>query len=118
MSLKLYSDDMSAATLLREARNAAGLTQVELAARCALSQPVIARLERPGSNPTLASLERVLRGTGHQLQLVREPAPPVVDETQIAERLRLTPAQRLSAFNASQHNLLRLAAGARRVGPD
>jgi hypothetical protein len=38
-----------------------------------------------------------------------------VDETQLHERLRLTPAERLAAFEASQRNLIRLARGARRV---
>jgi hypothetical protein len=40
--------------------------------------------------------------------------PADVDETQIVERLRLTPAERLAAFEASQRNLQRLVTGARR----
>lgn len=103
---------MAASTLLRSARRRAGLTQHELATRANLSQGEIARLERSGSNPTAATLERVLQATGHQLDLVELPS---VDETQLRERLRLTPAERLTAFQASQRSLARLASGARRV---
>jgi hypothetical protein len=39
-----------------------------------------------------------------------------VDETQLRERLQLTPAERLAAFEASQRNLVTLTRRARRVG--
>lgn len=103
---------MAASALLRSARRRAGLTQVELARRANLSQGEIARLERSGSNPTAATFERVLRATGHQLALMDVPR---VDETQLRERLRLSPAQRLATFQASQRKLARLTSGARRV---
>jgi hypothetical protein len=48
--------------------------------------------------------------------LTSEPALPDVDETQILERLRLTPAERLAAFERSQRNLRRLVGRARREG--
>jgi transcriptional regulator with XRE-family HTH domain len=103
---------VSTASLLRAARRDAGLTQAELAARLGWTQPAVARLERPGANPTVATLDRALRATGRRL--TSEPALPGIDETQILERLRLTPAERLAAFERSQHNLRRLVAGARR----
>ena len=103
---------MSAGSLLRAARLDAGLTQAQLAARLGLSQPAVARLERPNANPTARTLDRALRATGRRL--TTEAAPNEVDETQIVERLRLTPAERLAAFQASQRNLQRLVAGARR----
>lgn len=104
---------MSAAHLVRTARAAAGLTQAELAARAGLQQPVIARLERGGANPTLATLERVMLATGHRLTAA--PVASGVDETQIIERLRLTPAQRLAAFGTSQRNVTSLKRNARRL---
>ncbi len=58
-----------AATLLREARYAAGLTQAALAERLDVSQAAIARLERHGANPTVNTLENVLWATGHRLAL-------------------------------------------------
>jgi len=103
---------VAASTLLRSARRRAGLTQAQLGERAGLSQADVARLERAGSNPTAGTLERLLRATGHRLELRRLDA---VDETQLRERLALTPADRLATFEASQRNLTRLARGARRV---
>ena len=103
---------MAASTLLRSARRRADLTQAQLAERAGLSQAEVARLERAGSNPTAATLERVLRATGHRLELRHLDG---VDETQLRARLALTPAERLAAFEASQRNLMRLTRGARRV---
>jgi transcriptional regulator with XRE-family HTH domain len=103
---------VAASTLLRTARRRANLTQAQLAEKAGLSQAEVARLERAGSNPTAATLERLLRATGHRLELRRLDA---VDETQLRERLELTPAERLAAFEASQRNVLRLTRGARRV---
>ena len=103
---------MAASTLLRSARHRASLTQAQLGERAGLSQAEVARLERAGSNPTAATLERLLRATGHRLELRRLDA---VDETQVRERLELTPAERLAMFEASQRNLMRLTRGARRV---
>jgi len=106
-------DRVAASTLLRTARRRADLTQAQLAERAGLSQAEVARLERAGSNPTAATLERLLRATGHRLDLRQLDA---VDETQLRERLALTPAERLAAFEASQRNVIRLTRGARRVG--
>jgi transcriptional regulator with XRE-family HTH domain len=58
-----------AATLLREARYAAGLTQAALAERLDVSQAAIAKLERQGANPTVDTLDNALRATGHRLTL-------------------------------------------------
>jgi transcriptional regulator with XRE-family HTH domain len=104
---------VAASTLVRTARRRANLTQAQLAERAGLSQAEVARLERAGSNPTAATLERLLKATGYRLELRRLDA---VDETQLRERLDLTPAERLSAFEASQRNLVALSRGARRVG--
>lgn len=104
----------TASQLVRSARRSSGLTQAQLAARLGLTQPTIAALERPGSNPRLATLERALRATGHELRSTARPLPGI-DETQIAERLRLSPAERLQTFRASQANLSDLVRSARRV---
>lgn len=103
---------MSTTPLLRAARREAGLTQAQLAERLGWTQPAVARLERPGANPTVATLDRALRATGRRL--TSERALPEVDETQIVERLRLTPAERLTAFEQSHRNLRSLVAGAQR----
>lgn len=102
--------------LIREARVAAGLTQAALAERARTTQSAIARLERPGANPRLGTLEAVVRAAGGRLELgLAQAGAPGIDETQLRERLRLSPAERLRTFQGSQGNLGRLAAGARRV---
>jgi hypothetical protein len=56
----------------------------------------VAKLERPQANPTIATLEAVLKGTGRQLVLSTEPLKRGVDETLVFEHLRLSPEQRLA----------------------
>jgi transcriptional regulator with XRE-family HTH domain len=83
-------------SLLRDARSRAGLTQAELARRLGISQAAVAKLERPRANPTIATLEGALRGTGQQLVLSTEPLKRGIDETLVFEQLRLSPEQRLA----------------------
>jgi DNA-binding XRE family transcriptional regulator/predicted RNase H-like HicB family nuclease len=59
---------------LKQARAAAGLTQAQLAKRVGVSQPTIAALEHPDSNPTIETLEKVARALGASLQVSIEPA--------------------------------------------
>ncbi|MCW3064366.1 MAG: transcriptional regulator, family [Solirubrobacterales bacterium] len=106
---------MTAASLIRTARRDAGFTQADLAARLGTTQSAVARLERSDSNPTYSMLVRALGATGRRLELARNRGRSGVDETQIVERLQLTPAERLASFQASQANLNALVAGARRV---
>ncbi len=101
--------------LIREARKGAGLTQAQLAERLGTTQPVVARLEQAGTNPTFATIERALHAAGHRLELRAMPEPAAVDESQIVERLRLTPAERLAAFTASRESLRSLRSRVRRA---
>jgi transcriptional regulator with XRE-family HTH domain len=105
----------SAASLIRQARTDAALTQAELASRAGLSQSAIARLERGGANPTITTLANVIAATGHRLTLSAAPHRASFDEGQLRERLAMTPAQRLANFTASSRNLGALAQRARRV---
>jgi transcriptional regulator with XRE-family HTH domain len=109
---------MSPATLIRSARRDAGLTQAELAARLGTTQSVIARLERPGSNPTVATLTSTLAAAGHQLDLSAHSARPEVDESQILEALRRAPAERLRYHDAARRNVAELVRKARWVPRD
>lgn len=89
-------------------RQEAGLTQEELARRAATSQPAIARLEAGVASPNLATLERLARAAGCELEIrvVPRPAPdPVIaayqrdiDRTLLRENLRLTVDQRIRAL--------------------
>jgi transcriptional regulator with XRE-family HTH domain len=92
------------------------MTQAELASRAGLSQPAIARLERGGSNPTIATLANVIAAAGHRLTLSAAVHRPSFDEGQLRERLAMTPAQRLANFTASSRNLRAMTERARRVG--
>jgi uncharacterized protein len=85
---------MEPSTLIRRARQAAGLTQAELARRAGMKQPEIARLESPGANPRLSTLKRVVAATGHSVKLDLD-EDFGIDETLIAASLKETPTQRL-----------------------
>ena len=85
--------NMKAASILREARRAAGLSQRELARRAGVAQPVLSRIERGHASPRFGTLDRLLRECGKELQLVERPGLGV-DRTLIRDRLRLTPGQR------------------------
>lgn len=75
---------MTASTLLRASRLASGITQGDLAARAKTSQPDISTIESGKRSPTVYTLERLLRHTGHRIIAV----PGVgVDATETAERI-------------------------------
>jgi transcriptional regulator with XRE-family HTH domain len=106
-----------AAALIRKARNEAGLSQADLGKRLGMSQAAVAKLERPGSNPTVDTLDDVLWATGHQLELAAPVRRPGVDESLIRQQLELTPAQRLRGIETMYVEARALAlAGARSRG--
>jgi transcriptional regulator with XRE-family HTH domain len=83
---------LDAALLLKNARREAGLTQAELARRLGVSQAAVAKLERPGANPTVQTLDSVLAAAGHRLELGAPLHRTGVDETLIRQQLELPPA--------------------------
>lgn len=74
-----------------------------------MSQSAIAKLERPGANPTVETLDRALRAAGAHLQISSSPWPGGVDETLVAGALHQSPEERIAA--ATQ-----LYAQSRRIG--
>jgi predicted RNase H-like HicB family nuclease/DNA-binding XRE family transcriptional regulator len=54
---------------IRWFRQDAGLSQADLAARAGVSQQQIAKLERPGENPTIATLKRVAKALDVKLEV-------------------------------------------------
>lgn len=102
----------ASATLIRSARTTAGLTQAELARRLGTTQTAIARLERRGANPTVATLRKALGAADHRLELAAVPRPSSVDLPQLIRHMRMTPAERLNAHQAAYDGMRELV-GAR-----
>lgn len=73
---------------LRWMRGDLGLTQAELAQLAGVSQPAIAQLESPDSNPTIDSINRVARAMGGQIDFHPSALTSV---TSYAKQLRLLP---------------------------
>jgi transcriptional regulator with XRE-family HTH domain len=84
------------------------LTQRELAERAGTSQAAIARIERGRQEPSLETLQKILRAAGLELRI--ELAPVDDHDAQLIEQtLAMTPEQRLRAIE----EMTRLAAAAR-----
>jgi transcriptional regulator with XRE-family HTH domain len=60
---------MSGATLVREARRRAGLTQADLARRVGTTQSAIARLERGRTEPSAERIGQLVGACGLELQV-------------------------------------------------
>lgn len=106
---------MTPAILVRDARRSAGLTQAQLAERLGTTQPVIARLERAGSNPTFETVASALAAAGHRLELrAKHVGLSTVDEDLIRRQLALSPAERIRTLDRQITTMRFLAdAGAR-----
>lgn len=59
--------------LLREARRQAGMSQVELGRRAGVTQSVVSAYESGARQPSLPTLQRLVRATGCELDLVLRP---------------------------------------------
>ena len=64
---------MEIKALIRGARRAAGITQLELANRAGTAQPAVAAYESGTRTPNLATLERLLGACEHDMELVARP---------------------------------------------
>jgi transcriptional regulator with XRE-family HTH domain len=85
-----------AAQLLADARKRAGLSQRQLARKARTAQSVVARIELGETNPSLATLSRLLAAAGFALTTAlkrRRVDPQELDD--VPRILRLTPEQRL-----------------------
>jgi transcriptional regulator with XRE-family HTH domain len=98
----------ASATLIRSARTTAGLTQAEMAKRLGTTQTAIARLERRGANPTVATLRKALGAANHHLELAAVPRPSSVDLPQLIRHMKMTPAERLEAHQAAYDGMREL----------
>jgi transcriptional regulator with XRE-family HTH domain len=64
---------MEITTLIRDARRAADITQVELADRAGTAQPAVAAYESGVKTPNLATLERLLGACEHNVEVLAHP---------------------------------------------
>jgi len=103
----------TAATLLRQARTRAGLSQRALARRASTAQSVIARIERGQTSPTWETLERLLDAAGVDISAQLEPRVVVGSHMldDVPRILAMTPEQRLEEVR----NVSRFLHEARRV---
>ena len=91
------------------------MTQAQLAARLGTTQSAIARLEAPSANPRLDTLARALSACGRELLIDARPGEANVDESLVASRLRLSPAERIKAFDRNYASLRQVALAGRRA---
>ena len=85
---------MIAWALLQEARRQSGLTQADLARRAGVPQSTVAKIERGRRDPSLSTLERLVRAAGLELRV--QLAPRDDHDVQLIDlMLDLTPEQRL-----------------------
>lgn len=102
---------------MKKAREQANITQQQLADRMGTTQSAVARLESPGANPSLSSLRRAVEATGYRLEMRLGLLASNIDESLIIEQLKLTPAERVRAFEAAYAGAREIAlAGARARG--
>ena len=86
---------MDAATVIRRARQGAGLTQRELAARAGTSHPTLAAYESGRKTPGVDTLDRIVRaaGFGAEVELGRradgDPAARLAKGRELVEALEL-----------------------------
>jgi transcriptional regulator with XRE-family HTH domain len=105
------------AALLKDSRRRAGLTQRQVALRLGVSQAAIAKLERPGANPTVETLAGALRATGRRLVIEAPARSGGLDESLVRRQLELSPGERLRGLEAMYEQARALAlAGARSRG--
>ncbi|HTW41579.1 MAG TPA: helix-turn-helix transcriptional regulator [Solirubrobacteraceae bacterium] len=64
---------MEFTTLIRDARQAAGITQLELASRAGTAQPAVAAYESGARTPNLATLERLLDACDYDVEVLARP---------------------------------------------
>ena len=99
--------------LLRRARTRAGMTQRSLAARAGVPQSTVGRIETGAIEPRIDTLLRLLRASGHDLELGARLGEGV-DRAQIRERLALTPRQRLQELTVAAAAMRQLHGRARK----
>ena len=104
---------MTAASLLKNARDQAGLSQRDLAKRAHTARSVVARIELGETSPSWDTLMRLIRATGHTVTASVERLG-IIDRSlldDVPRILGMTPEERLNEVA----QVSRFIAGVRRV---
>lgn len=87
--------DYAPGQLIREARKRHGVSQTRLATRAGTTQSAISRIESGRVSPTVGTLRSLLHLLGEDLVLGAEPRESGIDRSQIRERFKLSPSERV-----------------------
>lgn len=86
---------MALASVVREARRRAGLSQAELALRAGVAKSTVGRIESGARTPSTELVEKLVRAAGFELlPILSEPDPGT--DSMFERTLRRTPRQRLT----------------------
>ena len=98
---------MECPTLIRSARHAAGITQMEVAERAGTTQPAVAAYESGARTPSLTTLMRLLGACEHDVEVVARPWM----RRGAASLAELSPAIREDLEDGREQDALRLLFG-------
>jgi transcriptional regulator with XRE-family HTH domain len=102
-----------AATVLRHARVAAALSQRQVAHAAHVKQPLVSRIERGHQQPSLPTLDRLVKACGYELVVNIAPIPDPHELGLLDAALRLTPEQRVDRLVALHRTVDDLRAAVR-----
>jgi len=97
---------MSLASIVREARRRAGLTQAELADRAGVPKSTVGRIESGARTPSTDLVEQLVRAAGLEVTVSLSESDPGTD-SMFERTLRRTPAQRLTDATRAARFVLR-----------
>jgi transcriptional regulator with XRE-family HTH domain len=86
---------MSIASIVREARRRAGLTQAALAKKAGVPKSTVGRIESGARTPSVALVERLVQAAGLEVTVSLFETDPGTD-SMFERTLRRSPAQRLA----------------------
>jgi len=95
--------------LLRDAREKHGVSQKRLAMRASTTQSAISRIERDRVSPSVETLRELLYLLGEDLTLGAEERDSGIDRTLNAERLKLSPSERLEYGRAFANQVIAIS---------
>lgn len=97
---------MSIASIVREARRRAGLTQAALAKNAGVPKSTVGRIESGARTPSVELVERLVRAAGLEVTVSLSETDPGTD-SMFERTLRRTPAQRLADATRAARFILR-----------